>query len=78
MVSLFQAFDLTNEDDIKRFILLYKTIHKKVKNQTVKNIVKARLGDDEDAAELFKRMVEEYNSSLLPIDDDSEEEETED
>ena len=49
-----------------------------MKNQTVKNIVKARFGDDEDAAELFKRMVEEYNSSLLPIDDDSEEEETED
>ena len=76
--KLIQAFDLTNEDDIKRFILLYKTVHKKVKNQTVKNIVKARFDDDEDAAELFRRMVEEYNSSLLATDDDSEEEETED
>ena len=76
--KLIQAFDLTNEDDIKRFILLYKTVHKKVKNQTVKNIVKARFGDDDDAAELFRRMVEEYNSSLLPTDDCSEEEDTED
>jgi hypothetical protein len=49
-----------------------------VKNQTVKNIVKARFGDDDDAAELFRRMVEECNSSLLPTDDCSEEEDTED
>ena len=58
--------------------MLYKTVHKKVKNQTVKNIVKARFGDNDDAAELFRRMVEEYNSSLLPTDDCSEEEDTED
>ena len=57
--------------------MLYKTLHKKVKNQTVKNMVKARFGDEEDAAELFKKMVEEYNSSLLTTDD-SIEEDTED
>lgn len=36
-----------------------------LKNQTVRNIVKGKFGDDESAAELFKRMVEEYNATLL-------------
>ena len=47
-------------------------MHKKVKNQTVKAIIRARFGEDEGAAELFKRMVDDYNSTLLAVDVDEE------
>ena len=70
-----QLYDLTNEDDIKEFIRWYQVLHKKVKNQTVKTIVRARFGDDESAAELFRRMVDDYNSTLLTVDVDEETEE---
>ena len=70
-----QLYDLTNEEDIKEFIRWYQVLHKKVKNQTVKTIVRARFGDDESAAELFRRMVDDYNSTLLTVDVDEETEE---
>lgn len=56
--KLSQIYDFTNENDIKAFISWYKAVHKKVKNQTVKAIIRARFGEDEGAAELFKRMVD--------------------
>jgi len=68
-----QTYDLTKEEDIKDFISWFSVIHRKIKNQTVKNIVKMTFSEDEDKAELFKRMVDEYNSSLL-ADNDSDEE----
>jgi hypothetical protein len=43
-------------------------LHKKVKSQTIKAIIRARFDEDESAAELFKKMVDEYNSTLLAID----------
>ena len=63
-----QIYDLNNEDDIKEFISWYKVLHKKIKNQTVKAIIKGRFDDDESAAELFKKMVDDYNSTLLALD----------
>ena len=70
--KLSQIYDFTNENDIKAFISWYKAVHKKVKNQTVKAIIRARFGEDEGAAELFKRMVDDYNSTLLAVDVDEE------
>ena len=74
-----QTYDLTNEKDIRNFIQWYKVLHKKIKNQVVKNIVKVRFKDNPDDAKLFEQMVEEYNSTL-PVDavfDDDEEAEEE-
>ena len=68
-----QTYDLTDEHDIRAFISWFKTAHKKVKNQTVKYIVAKRFEDNPDDAELFKKMVEEYNSTLLGSGDDDEE-----
>lgn len=68
-----QIYDFTNEGDIKEFISWYRAVHKKVKNQTIKAIIRARFDGDESAAELFKKMVEEYNSTLIPDDDIVEE-----
>lgn len=68
-----QTYDLTDEHDIRAFISWFKTAHKKVKNQTVKYIVAKRFEDNPDDAELFKKMVEEYNSTLLGGGDDEEE-----
>ena len=73
--KLSQIYDFTNENDIKAFISWYKAVHKKVKNQTVKAIIRARFGEDEGAAELFNRMVDDYNSTLLAVDVDEETEE---
>ncbi len=73
--KLSQIYDFTKENDIKAFISWYKAVHKKVKNQTVKAIIRARFGEDECAAELFKRMVDDYNSTLLAVDVDEETEE---
>lgn len=70
-----QTYDLTKEEDIKDFISWFSVIHKKVKNQTVKNIIKMTFVEDEEKAALFKRMVEEYNSSLLVEDTDEDENE---
>lgn len=70
--KLSQIYDFTNENDIKAFISWYKAVHKKVKNQTVKAIIRGRFGEDESAAELFKRMVDDYNSTLLAVDVDEE------
>ena len=70
-----QTYDLTDEHDIKAFISWFKAAHKKVKNQTVKYIVAKRFEDNPDDAELFKKMVDEYNSTLVAgIDGDDEEE----
>ena len=71
--KLSQLYDFTNKDDIKEFISWYRVLHKKVKNQTVRTIVRARFGDDESAAELFKKMVDDYNSTLIAVDDVNEE-----
>lgn len=65
-------YDLTNEDDIMDYISWFKIMGRKIKNQNVKLIVKNRF-ENESAAELFKRMVEEYNATL--IEDIAEEEE---
>ena len=73
--KLSQIYDFTKENDIKAFISWYKAVHKKVKNQTVKAIIRARFGEDEGAAELFNRMVDDYNSTLLAVDVDEETEE---
>ena len=61
-----QIYDLTDEHDIRHFISWFRVLKKKVKNQTVKYIVAKRFEENPDDAELFKKMVEEYNSSLLP------------
>jgi len=73
-----QTYDLTNEKDIRNFIQWYKVLHKKIKNQVVKNIVKVRFKDNPDDAKLFEQMVEDYNSTLpfdAVFDDDEEAEE---
>lgn len=70
-----QTYDFTDEHDIRAFISWFKTAHKKVKNQTVKYIVAKRFEDNPDDAELFKKMVDEYNSTLVG-DDDEEKEKT--
>ena len=57
-------YDLTNEDDIMDYISWFKILGRNIKNQNVKLIVKSRF-EDESAAELFKRMVEEYNATLI-------------
>ena len=57
-------YDLTNEDDIMDYISWFRIMGRKIKNQNVKLIVKSRF-EDESAAELFKRMVEEYNATLI-------------
>jgi hypothetical protein len=67
-----QIYDLTKEEDINDFISWFRIIHRKVKNQTIKNIVKMTFSEDEEKAELFIKMVEEYNSSLL-VDEDIDE-----
>ena len=46
------------------YISWFKIMGRKIKNQNVKLIVKNRF-EDESAAELFKRMVEEYNATLI-------------
>ena len=71
-----QTYDLTDEHDIKAFISWFKAAHKKVKNQTVKYIVAKRFEDNPDDAELFKKMVDEYNSTLVSGSDGDDEEET--
>jgi len=63
--KFFQAYDFTDENEIKDFISWFKALHKKVKNATVKQILAKRFEDNPDDAELFKKMVEEYNASLL-------------
>ena len=68
-----QTYDLTDEYDIRAFISWFRLAHKKVKNQTVKYIVAKRFEDNPDDAELFKKMVEEYNSTLGDSGDDDEE-----
>jgi len=68
-----QTYDLTDEHDIRAFISWFRLAHKKVKNQTVKYIVAKRFEDNPDDAELFKKMVEEYNSTLGDRGDDDEE-----
>ena len=72
------SFDLTDEDDIREFISWFKVEHRKVKNQLVKSIEKIRYADNPEALDLFKSMVEEYNSKLLNVaEDDDDDEETE-
>ncbi len=68
-----KTYDLTKEEDIKDFISWFSIIHRKIKNQTVKNIVKMTFSEDEDKAELFKRMVDDYNNSLLADNDSGDE-----
>ena len=46
------------------YISWFRIMGRKIKNQNVKLIVKNRF-EDESAAELFKRMVEEYNATLI-------------
>lgn len=69
-----QTYDLTEKEDIRDFISWFKVEHRKVRNQLVKNIEKRRYADNPEALDLFKKMVEEYNSSLLnEIDDEDDE-----
>lgn len=70
-----QTYDLTNEKDIRDFISWFGVAKKKIKNQTVKAIVNVRFDGNEDSAELFKTMVEEYNSSLKENNIDKDENE---
>lgn len=64
-----QTYDFTNEEDIRNFISWYRIAKKKIRNKTVKNIVRNRFDDKEESAELFLRMVNDYNASLLDISD---------
>lgn len=64
-----QTYDLTNEEDIRKFISWFRIVHKKIRNHTIKDIVRKRFDDNEASAELFKRMVDDYNASLLDISD---------
>lgn len=64
-----QTYDLTNKEDIIDFISWFNVIHRKIKNQTVKNIVNVRFDEDEEKAELFKKMVDDYNSTLTEESD---------
>lgn len=64
-----QTYDLTNEEDIRNFISWFRISHKKIRNHTIKDIVKERFDNNEVTAELFKRMVDDYNASLLDISD---------
>ena len=75
--KIFQVYDFTDEYEIKDFISWFRVLHKKVKNQTVKRILVKRFEDNPEDAELFKKMVEEYNSTLLPdtVDENENEEE---
>jgi hypothetical protein len=71
------SYDLTDEDDIRDFISWFKVEHRKVKNQLVKSIEKIRYADNPEALDLFKSMVEEYNSKLLNEADDDDDDEDE-
>ena len=64
-----QTYDLTNEEDIRKFISWFRIVHKKIRNHTIKDIVRKRFDDNEASAGLFKRMVDDYNASLLDISD---------
>ena len=76
--KIFQVYDFTDEYEIKDFINWFRVLHKKIKNQTVKCIIAKRFEENPDDAELFKKMVEEYNSTLLPdsVDENENDEET--
>ena len=67
---VFQTYDFTDENEINDFISWFKVLHKKVKNQTVKQILAKRFEDNPEDAELFMKMVEEYNSAFVTADDD--------
>ena len=72
-----QTYDLTDEKDIRDFISWFRVIHRKIRNQTVKYFLSTRFADNPDDAALFKKMVEEYNSSLLAereVEEEAEEE----
>lgn len=70
--KIFHTYDFTDEDEIRDFISLFRVLHKKIKNQTVKSILKNRFEENPDDAELFKKMVEEYNSTLVTDVDEEE------
>ncbi len=73
--KVFQAYDFTDENEIKDFISWFRVLNKKVKNATVRCILAKRFEDNPDDAELFKRMVEEYNATLLGVSEDNDGEE---
>ena len=63
--KIFHTYDFSDENEIRDFISWFRVLHKKVKNQTVKQILRNRFEENPDEAELFKQMVEEYNSTLV-------------
>ncbi len=69
----FEIYDFTKEEDIKVFISWYGLSHSRIKNQTVKNIIRIKFSDDEDKAELLRKLVDEYNSGLITDEEDIEE-----
>jgi len=75
--KVFLAYDFTDENEIKDFITWHRVLNKKVKNITVKRILAKRFEDNPDDAELFLKMVEEYNSNQWGSSDDNDEEKEE-
>ncbi len=72
---MFNFYDLTKESDIREYLSWYQVSNRKVKNQTIKVLEKFRYPDNPEALDLFKRMVEEYNATLLDDGDDKDGEE---